>query len=81
MKCAPWDLDLCLLDADTVKHLFIGIDQRLWVHCSVALFGPPGANTRGFNGTIFGEARLAVLQCPPAHFDLSAACSWSFAFL
>lgn len=56
VKCAPWGLDLRLLDADTVKHLFIGIDQRLWVHGSVPLFGLLGADTRGFNNTIFGEA-------------------------
>lgn len=48
---------------------FIGIDQRLWVHCSDPLFGLPRANTRGFNGTMFREV------CRP--FDLSVTCSWS----
>ena len=71
VKYAPWDLDFRLLDADIVKNLFTGIDQRLWVHGSVPLFGLLGANTRGFNNIIFGEACCPAVptcslrpQCP-----------------
>lgn len=48
VKGAPWDLDLCLLDADTIKHLSLvltkGSGSTALIHCLDFLEPTPGVS-------------------------------------
>lgn len=61
VKGALWDLDLCLLDANTIKHLsFVltkGSGSTALIHCLDFLEPTPGVSMALCLG------RFAILQC------------------